>query len=236
MSRAVARRRSWPAGLATRLRPIDRRDAQVPARRGGPTVRPPSAAAALRAGGAASRHLSGPPRRKVVETVGDGSAFGLEVVYSFDGPQLRGTAGALAERLPLLGPPSSCSTAIRISSAATRPSRKRFEAAGKLALMTVFRNEGQWDTSNVEFHGGRILAYDKVTRTERCGISTTVWVSSTCGPSTCVPETRPLDLAAVYQEMLDRRQLAGFEVTERFYEIGSVAGLEETRTHLSAQA
>ena len=27
--------------------------------------------------------------------------------------------------------------------------------------MTVFRNEGRWDTSNVEFRDGRILAYDK---------------------------------------------------------------------------
>jgi len=32
---------------------------------------------------------------QVMETVGDGSAFGLEVVYSFDGPELRGTAGAI---------------------------------------------------------------------------------------------------------------------------------------------
>ena len=43
------------------------------------------------------------------------------------------------------------------------------------------------------------------------------------------------DLAAVYQEMLRRGELAGFEVTERFYEIGSVAGLAETREHLAGR-
>ncbi len=43
--------------------------------------------------------------------------------------------------------------------------QQAFENAGTLALMTVFRNQGQWDKSNVEFSDGRILAYDKVTQT-----------------------------------------------------------------------
>jgi D-sedoheptulose 7-phosphate isomerase len=50
-----------------------------------------------------------------------------------------------------------------------------------------------------------------------------------------VPESGAHDLAAVYREMLRRGDLAGFEVTERFYEIGSVAGLEETRAHLAGR-
>jgi len=33
--------------------------------------------------------------------------------------------------------------------------------------MTVFRNDGQWDASNVEFEEGRILAYSKKSRTPR---------------------------------------------------------------------
>src|ERR1017187_1898318 len=34
---------------------------------------------------------------------GDGSRFGLELTYVPDGPQLRGTAGAVAHARPLLG-------------------------------------------------------------------------------------------------------------------------------------
>ena len=37
------------------------------------------------------------------EYVGDGARFGLEVQYSFDGPQLLGTAGALRKARRLLG-------------------------------------------------------------------------------------------------------------------------------------
>jgi len=46
-----------------------------------------------------------------------------------------------------------------------------FEASGKMALMTVFRNERQWDASNVEFADGRILAYDKKKPTGAIAVS-----------------------------------------------------------------
>ena len=101
--------------------------------------------------------------------------------------------------------------------------------------MTVFRNEGRWDTSNVEYRDGRILAYDKTARTPAMH-----YIDYGLGvldrrAMDVVPETGAYDLAAVYQEMLRRGELAGFEVTERFYEIGSVAGLEETRAHLAGR-
>ena len=96
-----------------------------------------------------------------------------------------------------------------------------------MALMTVFRNEGQWDTSNVEFRDGRILAYDKVTRSPAMQyIDYGLGVLNRCGVRQRPRGRVRCDLAAVYQEMLRRGELAGFEVTERFYEIGSVAGLE----------
>ena len=102
---------------------------------------------------------------QVVEAVGDGSAFGLEVAYSFDGPELRGTAGAMRRALPLLGPAFFVLYGDSYLECNYAAVQEAFEAAGKLALMTVFRNEGRWDTSNVEFRDGRILAYDKVART-----------------------------------------------------------------------
>jgi len=51
-----------------------------------------------------------------------------------------------------------------------------------------------------------------------------------------VPESGPCDLSVVSQEMLRRSELAGFEVTERFYEIGSVTGLAEAQKHLAGQS
>jgi N-acetyl-alpha-D-muramate 1-phosphate uridylyltransferase len=172
---------------------------------------------------------------QVVECIGDGSKFGLDVVYSFDGPELRGTAGALRRALPLLGRAFFVlygDSYLQCSYAATQHA---FEASGRLALMTVFRNEGQWDKSNVEWRGGRIVAYDKVTQSPAMqyidyglGILDRRALES-------VGESGRFDLAVVYQEMLKRGELLGFEVTKRFYEIGSVAGLLETSRYLAGQ-
>jgi hypothetical protein len=43
------------------------------------------------------------------------------------------------------------------------------------------------------------------------------------------------DLASVYRTLLAEGELAGFDVPGRFYEIGSHAGLEETRAYLAGK-
>jgi MurNAc alpha-1-phosphate uridylyltransferase len=170
---------------------------------------------------------------KVVEMVGDGAAFGLKVAYSFDGPELKGTAGALRRALPLLDSPFFVLYGDSYLECDYKAIQKAHEAAGKLSLMTVFRNDGRWDTSNVEFDDGQIFAYDKSHRSARMrhidyglGIFDHRAIEA-------VPEIGSADLALVYQRLLGAGQLAGFEVSQRFYEIGSVAGLEETRKLLS---
>ena len=102
-----------------------------------------------------------------------------------------------------------------------------FLQSGKTALMTIFHNDGQWDSSNVEFAGGRILAYDKKIRTPRMqyidyglGVFQRRAYDDMAAGSV-------YDLAALYQDLLARRELAALEMTERFYEIGSPAGIEE---------
>jgi NDP-sugar pyrophosphorylase family protein len=172
---------------------------------------------------------------RVVEAVGDGSSYGLEVAYSFDGPELRGTAGAIRRALPLLGPAFFVLYGDSYLECRYADVQAAFEDSGKLALMTVFRNEGRWDTSNVEFRDGRIIAYDKRARTPAMQFIDYGLGILDRRALEDVPEAGAHDLAAVFQEMLRRGELAGFEVTERFYEIGSVAGLEEVRSYLAGR-
>jgi N-acetyl-alpha-D-muramate 1-phosphate uridylyltransferase len=172
---------------------------------------------------------------QVAEAVGDGSAFGMEVAYSYDGPELRGTAGAVRRALPMLGRAFFVLYGDSYLECSYAAVQSAFEAAGKLSLMTVYRNEGRWDTSNVEFRDGLILAYDKRARTpamQYIDYGLGVWDRRALE---AVPESEACDLATVCSEMLRRGELAGFEVTERFYEIGSVAGLAETREHLAGR-
>jgi N-acetyl-alpha-D-muramate 1-phosphate uridylyltransferase len=51
-----------------------------------------------------------------------------------------------------------------------------------------------------------------------------------------LPTSRPTDLATVYRQALARGDLAGYEVTQRFYEIGSQAGLEDLRQYLASKS
>jgi N-acetyl-alpha-D-muramate 1-phosphate uridylyltransferase len=172
---------------------------------------------------------------QVVEAVGDGSVFGLEVTYSFDGATLRGTAGAIRQASPFLGPVFFVLYGDSYLECSYAAVQQAYESAGKRALMTVFRNQGRWDSSNVEFCNGRIQAYDKVARTESMqyidyGLG--VWDRRVFDT---IRQQDVCDLAGLYQEMLRQGELAGFEVKERFYEIGSLAGLEETRKYLASR-
>ena len=103
----------------------------------------------------------------VRQFVGDGQTFQLDVAYSFDGPALRGTAGAIHEALPLLGDTFFVLYGDSYLPCDYDTVENAFVRSGKTALMTVFRNDSLWDSSNVEFAGDRILAYDKKNRTPR---------------------------------------------------------------------
>jgi NDP-sugar pyrophosphorylase family protein len=166
----------------------------------------------------------------IERTVGGGDEFGVKVEYSYDGPALLGTAGAIRSALPKLGESFFAMYGDSYLPCDYAAVESEFWRSGKLGLMTVFRNEGQWDTSNVKFEEGRILAYSKKNRTARMryidyglGVFRAQAFAKSCAA----------DLADVYADLLEKGELAGLEVRERFYEIGSPAGLEETAKYLS---
>jgi NDP-sugar pyrophosphorylase family protein len=164
---------------------------------------------------------------------GDGSAFGLHVDYSFDGPRLLGTAGAIRQALPLLGEDFFAIYGDSYLPCDYGEAARTFLESGKPGLMTVFRNEGRWDRSNVEYADGRILAYDKANRTPRMRHIDYGLGVFRRGAFDTVPPDQPCDLAAVYQDLLQRGELAAWEARERFYEIGSPEGIRELTEFLS---
>lgn len=172
----------------------------------------------------------------VQRVLGNGSAFGLEIDYSFDGPLLLGTAGAIRNALPALGESFFVMYGDSYLPCDYGAIAQSFEAANVLGMMTVFRNEGKWDTSNVEFEDGKILAYSKTNRTPRMRyIDYGLGVFRADAFASLAPG-KAYDLTEVYADLLRREQLAAFEVRERFYEIGSPAGLRETAEFLARSA
>ena len=169
---------------------------------------------------------------QIEEFAGDGSTFGLQVAYSKEEGSLLGTGGALRKALPLLGEEFFVlygDSWLEIDYPAVL---KAFKKSTLPALMTVFRNEGHWDTSNVELQAGKIQLYSKAQRNERMshidyglGILTRALLEA-------YPEQQTFDLAEVYEQLSRQHRLASYEATQRFYEIGSPSGLEELNLKL----
>jgi NDP-sugar pyrophosphorylase family protein len=168
--------------------------------------------------------------------VKDGSQFGIAVDYCYDGPNLLGTGGALRNALPHLGPEFLIMYGDSWLDTSFAPVVAAFRNSGKLALMTVFRNEGQWDTSNVWYEDGIIHRYDKRERLPQ--MQHIDWGLSVVKAALLAqqPAGTAFDLAEIYAELSRRGQLAGYEITTRFYEIGSIEGLRETDALLRGTA
>jgi N-acetyl-alpha-D-muramate 1-phosphate uridylyltransferase len=169
---------------------------------------------------------------RIREVVADGSPFGLNVAYSFDGPVLLGTGGALRQAIPLLGDRWFVLYGDSFLPVAFPPIQQAFLASGQPALMTVLHNRDQWDRSNVIFRDGRILAYDKRPRPEGAEHIDYGLGLLSSDALAAEPADGPFDLADVYRRLAREGRLAGYEVRQRFYEIGSFDGMRETEAYL----
>lgn len=174
-----------------------------------------------------------------VEThLGQGAAHGIDVRYSYDGKQLLGTGGALRRAASQLGElfwVMYGDSYMDIDYRAVLAAFLEQQSAGYLGLMTVLENHNRWDRSNVVFRGGRLVHYDKRQPTpEMTHIDYGVALLRRTALER-ISLDRPSDLAELYSQLVAEGRMMGYEVTQRFYEIGSPAGLEETRAYLSSQ-
>jgi len=103
------------------------------------------------------------------------------------------------------------------------------------ALMTVLRNHNRWDTSNVVFRDGKLLRYEKKSRTPDMDYIDYGVALLRRGAAERIPADRPSDLADLYTALVAERRMIGYEVTNRFYEIGTPAALEETGRYLASR-
>jgi NDP-sugar pyrophosphorylase family protein len=171
------------------------------------------------------------------DALGDGSRFGLRIRYVDEGTELRGTGGAVRlftdsglaeERFAVLYGDSY----LPIDYAAVWDA---YADCGRPALMTVIRNHDRWDASNADLGEDGLVRYVKGAGADAgftwidYGLSV---VSARVVPE-YVPRDTISDLAGLFTDLGERGMLAGFEVHERFYEVGSVDGIADLEDMLS---
>ncbi|MBS0350779.1 MAG: NTP transferase domain-containing protein [Proteobacteria bacterium] len=166
---------------------------------------------------------------QIKDYVQEGADFGLQVDYSTDGQRLLGTAGAIKRALPLVGPYFMVIHGDSYLNCDLYSVQAAFQRSHRLALMTVYRNHDQWDKSNIEFSEGEILNYDKINQTklmQHIDYGLGVFNQAAFEP---IPDNEPYDLALLYQTLLKQKQLASYEIQNRFYEVGSFSGINDLK-------
>jgi NDP-sugar pyrophosphorylase family protein len=177
-------------------------------------------------------HLGEPIERHL----GDGSRFGLTLQYSHDGDRLLGTGGALRRALPLLGEVFWVVYGDSYMDIDYRAVLAHFDAVQARGVMTVLHNENRWDRSNVVFRNGQVVCYSKrapAAQMQHIDYGVSLLRSDVLES---LPADQPFDLAELLGTMAARGELLGYEVRQRFYEIGSPRGLEETQLYLQARS
>jgi N-acetyl-alpha-D-muramate 1-phosphate uridylyltransferase len=168
----------------------------------------------------------------VRSVVGDGSQFGIDINYSFDGVKLLGTGGAIKKALPYLDETFFVLYGDSFLPISFTEVEEKFTASLKPALMTVLKNANQWDKSNVSYVGGKLIKYDKESPSSDMAyidyglgvLSKKIFAS--------YDNDKPFDLSRIYKNLSLKSDLEGYLVDTRFYEIGSHQGLKETSDYL----
>jgi len=214
-------------GLATRLRPITEKVPKLLVEVAGEPFFSHQIRLLKKAGLTRIVLCVGYLGEKIVELYGDGAKWGVQIDYSFDGPKLLGTGGALIQALPKLGEAFYILYGDSYLPIDYLACGDAFLRSGRMGLMTVFENHERYDASNVWFEDNEIKIYDKKNKVpEMHHIDYGLGLLRATALNTW-PRNEVVDLAEVYKRLVLEHQLAGYEIKQRFYEIGSHSGLEE---------
>ena len=175
---------------------------------------------------------SGYLSKQIEDFVGDGSNFGLSVTFSVDGEKLLGTGGAVKKALPLLGNEFFVMYGDSYLTVNFKEVYNYFLERQGMGLMTVFKNRDVWDSSNIVFKGGRIISYDKKNKTKEMEYIDYGLGILKKSAFDVMADRDVFDLSELYQDIISKEQMCGYEVLERFYEVGSLSGLAETEKYI----
>ena len=165
--------------------------------------------------------------------IGDGKALGLNIQYSLDGDKLLGTGGAIKKALPLLSKDFFVLYGDSFLPIYYKDVEDAYVSSKKNALITVIKNNNQWDKSNVEFASGTLIEYNKHPPNERMHYIDYGLSILNQSIFDAYHQNESFDLSDLYHKLSLHDHLAGFETFDRFYEIGSKNGLKETEIYLS---
>jgi NDP-sugar pyrophosphorylase family protein len=168
----------------------------------------------------------------IESAVGDGRNFNLSIKYSYDGDKQLGTGGSIKKALHLLDPNffvlyGDSLLPINFEKVQQSYNEKR------LGLMTIIKNDNAWDLSNVLYLDGKLIEYNKINpKANMKYIDYGLSILNKNAFDYFIHE-QIFDLSDLFALLSSKSELSAFEVNERFYEIGSKKGIQETEDYLN---
>lgn len=168
----------------------------------------------------------------IEEHLGDGRRFGVSIRYGYERDGLLGTAGAIKNVEALLADAFLVQYGDSYLLVDYADVTRYLRQHNALGLMVVYKNDDRWDRSNVVIDGDYVRAYDKTNKLPGMVYIDFGVLVFRREVFTDIPLSVPTDLSTVHQSLIAQGQLLAYETHERFYEVGSTAGLREFETLL----
>ncbi len=166
----------------------------------------------------------------IEDYVGDGSSYGINIRYSYDGNVLLGTGGAIKQAYNLLPDKFFIQYGDSYLDTNYEAIETEFLKSGLPVLMTVYHNSNRYDASNIHMENGQIIRYDKKDQADEFEY---IDYGLVCIKKEVFDRyTGRFDLSTVFVDYIKSGQVCSYEVRERFYEIGSVKGIKETTEYI----
>jgi N-acetyl-alpha-D-muramate 1-phosphate uridylyltransferase len=164
--------------------------------------------------------------------VANGSQYGINITYSYDGDTYLGTGGALIKALDLLDDNFFILYGDSFLPIEFKHIQDAFLQNQYPALMTIYKNQNQGDKSNVRLISSNLIEYNKKNPVPDMhyidyGLSI---VSKSIFKDIQTPSF--LDLSDIFTDLSLHYQLSGIHVHKPFYEIGTPKGLLRTQNFL----
>lgn len=162
---------------------------------------------------------------------GDGAGFGVELTYSKETQSLLGTAGALKHAGPFLEDEFFIMYGDSYIFLNFNGAMSYFKQHDEPSLMVIYKNEDRYDRSNVATSNNKIAVYDKINKTnDMVFIDYGVCILKKQVLS-LIPSIGPYSLESLFSVLIKQEKMLAYETFDRFYEIGSLTGLEEFRSY-----
>lgn len=165
--------------------------------------------------------------------IAENETYGIEIVFSEDGDKLCGTGGALIKALQYVDDTFMVTYGDSYLDIDYQNIAHEFNNSSKTAMMTVFKNDNMWDKSNVHFNDGKIKHYSKTNlhpKMQHIDFGLLIFKKETVMPW---KNFKQFDLSEILKTLVNNDNLHGFEVFQRFYEVGTHQGIVDLESYLS---